>query len=146
MNTVSKSNNINLKLVPDEIGLEKISSVISDLIGKTGIDIEIADIIELSVVEICQNALRHGAEGDPSAELQIYINNEEFKAVVTNSGPFIDFDDKNTFDISQDFMNYKNGGLGIPLVKKLMDKVEYERTPENLNKLTIIKYLSNKGE
>ncbi len=38
-------------------------------------------------------------------------------------------------------MAYKNGSLGIPLIKALMDEVNFERKPDNINEITLIKYI-----
>ena len=47
--------------------------------------------------------------------------------------------EKDSFTIDQDFMQYKNGGLGLPLIKSMVDSVEYSRKSNSLNELIIIK-------
>jgi anti-sigma regulatory factor (Ser/Thr protein kinase) len=40
------------------------------------------------------------------------------------------------------FAKYKVGGLGIPLIKKFMSKIEYAKINPNINSLTLIKDLN----
>ncbi|MEE9167495.1 MAG: ATP-binding protein [Candidatus Neomarinimicrobiota bacterium] len=102
-----------------------------------------ADLVEMAVSEACHNVLRHGSTTEDQARchLEIRIDEKSIKAVIRDKGEVFEFDSIEPFDINQDFMQYKNGGLGIPLMKVLMDDVRYERKPENINELTLIKYL-----
>jgi serine/threonine-protein kinase RsbW len=104
------------------------------------------DLIEMSILEACHNAILHGRkkENRNICELKILYDNQSIKVVVKNYGNRFDVAEKNEFSIDQDFLQYKNGGLGIPLIKALMDSVEYERKSNDLNELTIIKKLKIK--
>ena len=106
-------------------------------------DVE-ADLVETAVAEACHNALRHGSEEKkpPHCYLEISFDEKAVKAVLIDWGEAYDFDGIEPFSIDQDFMVYEKGGLGIPLMKALMDEVRYERQSDNTNKLTLIKYLT----
>ena len=99
------------------------------------------DILEMSILEACHNAVLHGKfkKDKYLCELKLIFDNQSIKAIVKNYGNAFEVFEKDTFSIEQDFLQYKNGGLGIPLIKSLMDSVEYERKSNDLNELTIIK-------
>lgn len=104
------------------------------------------DLLEMSILEACHNAVLHGEkqENKNLCELQLVFDNHSIKVVVRNYGSRYDIDEKEEFSIEQDFLQYKNGGLGIPLIKSLMDSVEYKRKSKDMNELTIIKKIKKK--
>jgi serine/threonine-protein kinase RsbW len=101
------------------------------------------DILEMSILEACHNAIRYGEKKKNKClcKLGLFYDNHSIKAVVRNYGKAFKVFEKESFSIDQDFLQYKDGGLGIPLIKSLMDSVEYERKSDDINELTIIKNL-----
>ncbi len=107
---------------------------------------EEVDIIEMAILEACHNAFRYGSKRKNKSicELRLIYGNQSIKAIVINYGKEFEITDKESFSIEQDFLKYKDGGLGIPLIKTLMDSVEYLRKSNNMNELIIEKKLINK--
>ncbi len=103
------------------------------------------DILEMSILEACHNAIRYGSKRKNKSlcELKLFYDNQSIKVIVKNFGKAFEVIEKETFSIDQDFLQYKNGGLGIPLIKSLMDSVEYVRKSDNINELIIVKKLTN---
>lgn len=103
------------------------------------------DILEISILEACHNAIRYGSKRKNKSlcELKLFYDNQSIKVIVKNFGKAFEVIEKETFSIDQDFLQYKNGGLGIPLIKSLMDSVEYVRKSDNINELIIVKKLTN---
>lgn len=126
--------------------LQQTRELIHSILLRHGLDDMAADLIEVAVGEACDNAVRHGSdeEDGSNVELELYIEKEVVKAVISHKGEAFDFDGIKPFSIDQDFMAYKNGGLGVPLIKVLMDEVTYERKPDNTNMLTLIKYVGSR--
>lgn len=124
--------------------LEKTRQLVHFIAMQHGMDEMEADLVEMAVAEACENANLYGANQDHTAnfQLELSINKNSLKAVIIDRGDAIDFDSIEAFNIEQDFMTYKNGSLGIPLIKKLMDEVRYERKPDESNELTLIKYFN----
>lgn len=95
--------------------------------------------IELSVEEIFTNMVRHNSSSGHAIEISIESNNGQLLTCL------IDYEDV-PFDLTQtgeiDFDDYiakqKSGGLGIFLVKQLMDDVKFEHL-NGRSKITIIK-------
>ena len=101
------------------------------------------DILEMSILEACHNAIRYGSKRKNKSlcELKLLYDNQSIKVTVKNFGKAYMVDEKEKFSIDQDFLQYKNGGLGIPLIKTLMDSVEYSRKSGNINELIFKKKL-----
>ena len=101
------------------------------------------DVLEMSILEACHNAIRYGEKKRNKClcELSLFYDNQSIKAIVKSYGEAFKVFEKESFSIDQDFLQYKDGGLGIPLIKSLMDSVDYERKSDNVNELTIIKNL-----
>jgi serine/threonine-protein kinase RsbW len=121
----------NLKGVRDFIRVSLKNHGISDLI--------VSEIV-LALDEMCSNLMIHAHHCNPDEifELNIYVENN--KPLV-----FELIDDGTVFDINQfmepalnNIINEKRkGGLGIRLVKSIMDKVEYQiRSGRNVCRLT----------
>lgn len=112
-----------------------------------GLTVDDADVIERATAEACHNALYHESDAEPFFNLELRFNNAQVTAVIRNRGEAFNFDDIEPFSIHHNFLEYKNGGLGIPIMKAIMDEVRYERKPDNLNEVTLIKYINkSKGD
>lgn len=106
-----------------------------------------ADVFAMAVGEACKNAVLYSREEDHEKkfELMLVINEKRITAQITNKGKPFNIDAVPAFNKEQDFMQYKNGGLGIPIIKKFMDEVNYKRE-EGKNKLTLVRHLSSRVE
>lgn len=95
--------------------------------------------IELSVEEIFTNMVRHNPTSDESIEISIESDDGRILTCLTDH-------EVEPFDLTQtaeiDFDDYiskkRSGGLGIFLVKQLMDDVRFEHL-NGRSKITIIK-------
>ena len=102
---------------------------------------EEVDILEMAILEACHNAIRYGTKRKNKSlcNLKLIFDNQSIKAIVKSYGKSYEVIEKDSFTIDQDFMQYKNGGLGLPLIKSMVDSVEYSRKSNSLNELIIIK-------
>lgn len=103
-------------------------------------DIELNTIV-LAIDEMCSNLMIHAHHCNPDHLLELHINIPEKGQL-----EFEIIDDGNIFDINQ-FIEpsvdnlvqaKRKGGLGIRLVKSIMDKVEYLKR-DNKNVCRLIK-------
>lgn len=92
-------------------------------------DLEISEVV-LALDEMCSNLMIHAHHCNANDLFELHIKIEANKAVI-----FEIIDDGTVFDINQ-FMEpgldsiiheKRKGGLGIRLVKTIMDKVEYQK-------------------
>jgi serine/threonine-protein kinase RsbW len=100
--------------------------------------------IALAVDEACTNIIKHGYKSNASKSLTITINpgSAAFEIVITDTGARFDPDDVETPDMKEYLAHYRKGGLGVYLMKTLMDKVEYRSSPGAKNEVRLIKYLT----
>ena len=92
--------------------------------------------IEEAVVNVIDYAYPSGTVGNVDINATVYDNHMEF--VISDSGTPFDPTKKEDVDISLPVEERRIGGLGIHLVKQLMDKISYERK-DGRNILTLIK-------
>ena len=92
--------------------------------------------IEEAVVNVIDYAYPSGTVGNVDINVTVYDNHMEF--VISDSGTPFDPTKKEDVDISLPVEERRIGGLGIHLVKQLMDKISYERK-DGRNVLTLIK-------
>lgn len=98
--------------------------------------------IQLASDEAASNIIEHAYEGvsDGILELSCGVNGNAITIILVDHGDSFDPSDVPAPDLKADLSERKIGGLGIFLMRKLMDEVHYEAEPgKNRNTLTMIK-------
>ena len=98
--------------------------------------------IALAVDEACTNIIKHAYHYATDKEIDILISMKkpEFEILIRDAGNHFDPNRVPMPDMKEYMSHYKRGGLGMYLMKKLMDKVEYQIQPRK-NVVRLIKYL-----
>ena len=106
-------------------------------------DEETANIV-LSVDEACTNTIKHAYQFAPDQKIEIDVlrGKDSFEVRITDKGKPFDPELIKPPDLRQHLTQYRRGGLGVYLMKRLMDKVEYSFKPGKKNEVRLIKYLS----
>ncbi len=129
---------------PGEISyLHRIRQFIAGIASESGMSGEDIDNIELAVDEACANVIEHGYESDtPDKSITIRMEIDPSKLVLTiiDQGKNFDPRARKHPDINQLINMKRDGGLGISLIKRVMDAIDYRRTPEGQNELILTKY------
>lgn len=109
-----------------------------------GFNEEIIDKIILAVDEACTNVIKHAYKFSPEGDIVINIKalNNKFTISITDYGKDFDPSLVPDPDIKKYYQQHKIGGLGIYLMKKLMDEVNYNSTSKK-NQVVLVKYLAN---
>ena len=99
--------------------------------------------ISLSMEELFTNIISYGFKDDLEHLIKVTIGPKENRLVLCIEDEGIPFNpiEKENPDLSSNVESRKIGGLGIHLVKKLMDEICYERC-EGRNKLTLKKCIA----
>lgn len=99
--------------------------------------------IILSVDEACTNIIKHAHKYDEKEiiEVETHPGKGQFKIIMKYKGKGFDPNDLHSPDMKEYFNNFKVGGLGVPIMKKFMNKIEYVRQNSDYNYLTLIKFL-----
>lgn len=98
--------------------------------------------IQLATDEAASNVIEHAYEGiaDGMLEMSCGFRDGAITIILTDHGESFDPSTIPMPDLKADLSKRKIGGLGIFLMRKLMDEVHYESHPEsNSNTLTLIK-------
>ncbi len=109
-----------------------------------GIKQNIANQIILAVDEACTNIIKHTHKFDDTKLITLNFQKfqNRFQINIQYEGNSFDPTKIENPDMKEYFAKYKVGGLGIPLIKKFMSKIEYAKINPNINSLTLIKDLN----
>jgi sigma-B regulation protein RsbU (phosphoserine phosphatase) len=118
--------------------LQRVLNFISAELMKTDYKIDIINEIEISVEEIFLNIANY-AYGQEGGKVKISISTENgLKIAFEDNGKPFNPLEQTPPDLEKPAKDREIGGLGIYMVKKIMDRVEYKRS-EDRNILVIIK-------
>lgn len=98
--------------------------------------------IQLAADEACTNIIEHAYGQDPSGQIEIdcQLLQDEFKIVIRDRGKSFDPARVPEPKLNVELSQRKIGGLGMYMMRRLMDKVDYHTSPQEGNVLTMIKY------
>lgn len=84
----------------------------------------------MCVDEACTNVIKHGYGYDASKVFEVAIHPEgnEFHIEITDSGNAFDQEHYREPNVEQRIKERKKGGVGVYLIRKLMDRVDYQST------------------
>jgi serine/threonine-protein kinase RsbW len=89
-------------------------------------EIDINSLV-LAVDEICANLMIHSHQCNPSKCLELFvkIDEEEIIFEIKDTGNGFNFKEYKEPSINDIIIEKKKGGLGLMLVKRIMDNIEY---------------------
>jgi sigma-B regulation protein RsbU (phosphoserine phosphatase) len=98
--------------------------------------------VELSMDEACTNVIEHAYEGTEGGEIECTCDTDDknLTVIIHDHGKSFDPSDVAQPDLDADIDARPIGGLGIFLMKKLMDEVRFEPLGEAGNVLTMVKH------
>ncbi len=99
--------------------------------------------IALAIDEACTNIIKHAYAFDPGKTIAITIrgSNGTFEVLISDNGRQFNPSGIPSPDMKEYLSHYRRGGLGVYLMRSLMDKVEYSIRPGQ-NEVRLVKYLS----
>ncbi|NQS99173.1 MAG: ATP-binding protein [candidate division Zixibacteria bacterium] len=121
--------------------------IIGDFIRKNAIIAGFADMearsIELAIDEMVSNSIIHGYTNELGGEIrvQVFIIDNGMKVVLEEAGKEFDPFATKEPDLDAPLSERKIGGLGLFIVKKIMDEIYYESAADRLKKFTLIKWV-----
>lgn len=100
---------------------------------------EVADI-RLAVDEAYTNIIKHAYKNDKkkSVDIELGYNSHEFWISLLDTGDAFDPSSYSRPDVRKKIKEKKRGGVGVYLIKKLMDSVEYH-TEGSVNEIRMTK-------
>jgi len=126
--------------------LEEIRTFVSGIARQSGFVEEEVNKIELAVDEACSNVIEHayGEERPGDIDVAVRADRNRLTVTVSDSGKSFRFDGVPVPDMKQYLSELRVGGLGIYLMRMLMDDVTY-RSRAGRNELRMVKYRGRKS-
>ncbi len=126
----SKSSNLNI-----------IREFVSRIAFEAGFSVEEVNKIELAVDEASSNVVEHAYPDNlRNLEIEVSYDPKSFQIKVKDKGVGFQPEEIKVLDMKKYLERYEVGGLGIRLMKSLMDQVEYDINPGKRNQVVLTKY------
>lgn len=124
--------------------LSKIREFVSSNASEAGFSKDEIDNIILAVDEACTNVIKHAYKYSPDEEILIEIKYNKSAFTVTIEDKGISFDPNliPSPDLQKYHREHRVGGLGMYLMKTLMDEVKYISVPGKYNRVLLTKKIS----
>lgn len=121
--------------------LTAISDFITSVAKKLGLDDDQTFALQMAVDEACANVIEHAYGGQTNGTISIHCQTLNDDVVVTIHDHGRPFDPQSVPrpDITAPLEKRQNGGLGLYLMEKLMDSVEWAFDADKGNTLTLRK-------
>jgi anti-sigma regulatory factor (Ser/Thr protein kinase) len=122
-------------------------AMIRDFVGKiakqAGLSESDVTMLELAVDEACANVIEHAYGADETKEVvvRVRLDNDAIEIQVVDTGKGFDPGSVEQNDLKKLVEQRRSGGLGMRLMKLVMDEVEYQMKPGERNELRMIKRL-----
>ena len=103
--------------------------------------------VQLATDEASTNIIQHayGGEGNEEIEIECEIRSGELTITLRDQGKPFDPTSVPEPNIKEGLDDRKVGGLGMYLIRKIMDEVHYETSEESGNLLRLVKYSESKS-
>jgi anti-sigma regulatory factor (Ser/Thr protein kinase) len=127
--------------------LDEIREIVAEAARRVGFSDKEIYAIQLAADEASSNIIEHAYAGVTGGKLEIDLNTSDnkLKIIMRDHGKPFDPSSVPEPNVKADLSERKIGGLGMYLMRKLMDEVSYESSPETGNILTMIKRLGDSG-
>jgi anti-sigma regulatory factor (Ser/Thr protein kinase) len=127
--------------------LDEIREIVGEAARQIGFSDKEIYAIQLAADEASSNIIEHAYAGIKGGKLEIDVStsDNELKIVMRDRGKSFDPSSVPEPNVKADLSERKIGGLGMYLMRKLMDEVAYESSPDSGNILTMIKRLGVDG-
>lgn len=125
--------------------LSKIRDFVSSNASEAGFNKDEIDEIILAVDEACTNVIKHAYKYSPEGDIRIKIrfNNSAFTITIEDDGISFNPDVVPAPDLQKYYREHRIGGLGMYLMKTLMDNVDYQSEPGKFNRVSLTKKLKS---
>ncbi len=123
--------------------LVAVREFVSQAAYASGFNDEDVSKIALAVDEACTNVIKHAYrfERDKKITISVHADHGKFEISIVDNGKQFDPSKVEAPDMKEYLSTYRRGGLGVYLMKSLMDKVEYDIEPGKRNQVRLTKHI-----
>jgi serine/threonine-protein kinase RsbW len=136
-----------LEIMSRTENLAHIREFINSAAAEVGLSQETIDNIILAVDEACTNIIKHAYKYFPDGKivLNLKTNKKTFTIEIIDYGKSFEPGLVPNPDLLKYYDEKRVGGLGMYLMKKLMDEVKYTSVPGKFNQVSLSKYINSNG-
>ena len=131
--------NYKLKISCSKNHLKEIRAFVSEILHQHNFPDEDSAKVILAVDEICANMIIHSNHCNPAETLQLrvqYLKQEKIIFEIKDKGEGFDMKGYQEPSLEELIQTRRKGGIGLMLVKKIMDKIEFTHAKgENICRL-----------
>lgn len=100
--------------------------------------------MKIAVYEACLNAIQHTRKMSPGEKVVVEVETDEKAIQINVYDRGFGFDPAKTkeFNVTEAVSHRKTGGMGLHIIRRAMDEVDYQADRLNGNKLVMKKYLA----
>ncbi len=141
----SESNQESIKVPSKVKDIYKVSNFVLNIAKRMGFDRAEQSKIKIAVYEGCLNAIEHAYHSDPDNSVTVDVDYSSNTLVIS----IVDFGegfkqvDRGEFDVLKAAMERSRGGMGLHIIDRSMDKVQYKTDSLKGNRLIMTKFLTN---
>jgi serine/threonine-protein kinase RsbW len=130
-----------LKIACQTSALSQLRSFLQQALDEARLNETEKHQVTLAVEEVCANLIIHSHGCNPEDNIQLEIKNSESKLIVeiTDQGTAFNILNYEIPDLKKVMVEKRKGGLGIILVRKIMDEIEFE-SENGTNTCRLIKW------
>lgn len=125
--------------------LNAIRDFVTQAAGDAGMDESGACAVEMAVDEACSNIVEHAYKGMETGDIECTCDCDDqvLTVILRDHGRSFNVTTVPSPDLSSALEDRKVGGLGVYLMRKLMDEVRYEHLGDSGNVLTLVRRLKS---
>ena len=140
----SKNRGSELRIKSKTENLSVIRDFVSENALNAGIPMTKVEDIMLAVDEACTNIIKHAYKLSPEGEIIIKIDydKEKFTITIIDYGKSFKPESVPLPNLQKYYREHKVGGLGIYLMRSLMDDVKYTSFPGKYNQVLLSKNIN----
>ena len=122
--------------------LHMVHQLTKNLAESTGFEAVEAEQIALAVDEAATNVIQHAYGGEPGHEIEVHFDpeGESLNIVIFHEGEALDSVPVPEFDLEKLVAEKRKGGLGLAIMRQMMDKVEHRRAGTGKNMCVMVRY------
>jgi serine/threonine-protein kinase RsbW len=138
----SKRALLELRFPSESRYLHMVHQLTRHLAASTGFDATEAEKIALAVDEAATNVIQHAYQGEPGHEIEIHFDpeGESLDIVILHGGKALASVPVPEFDLDELVAERRTGGLGLTIMRQMMDKVEHGRAGTGKNMCVMVRY------
>jgi len=123
--------------------LSRVRGLLEKRANKYGLKGEDLYLVASAVDEVCANLIEHDPKkwGKAKIHFTLRIDRENLEIEILDRGGYFNPTRRKTEKVDLEEVFIRRRGIGLVMVKKIMDEFFYSRTPDGDNLLTLRKFL-----